>query len=344
MEHTHEHTHDHSLEGEPLGEVIQHILEHSLLDVLYLIPFLFVTYLLMECLEHKTGGKTQEAIRRAGAGGPVIGALLGALPQCGFSAAAATLYAGRVVTLGTVFAVFLATSDEMLPIFIAEQVPPLTILKILGAKVFIGMLMGFIVDAGLRIIQHDKNRLRIHELCEQDHCHCSEGCHTCEEEPESVYEHHDDCSHGCSHEHHHHDHDHDHGWTGILKSSLIHTVQVSFFILIITLVLNAVLAFVDEHTLEHFLAQDSLLAVVAASIVGLIPNCAASVVIAQLYLEGVLGTGAMMSGLLVSAGVGLLILIRANRPMKQNVKIIAALVVTGVFWGLVINALGITFM
>ena len=153
---------------ETIAHIAEHVLEHSLADTLYLIPFLFVTYLAMEWLEHKTGGKTQEAIRHAGAAGPIVGAFLGVVPQCGFSAVAATLYAGRVITLGTLFAVFLSTSDEMLPIFLAEAVPGNTILSIMGAKVVIGMVMGFIVDAVLRLARRDKERLRIHELCEQD--------------------------------------------------------------------------------------------------------------------------------------------------------------------------------
>lgn len=143
-----------------------HVLEHSVADTLYIIPFLFVTYLAMEWLEHKTGGRAQAAIQRAGAAGPVVGAVVGAVPQCGFSAAAATLWAGRVITLGTLFAVFLSTSDEMLPIFLAEQVPLDVIVKIIGAKIVIGMVMGFIVDAALRIARRIDAPLHIHELCE----------------------------------------------------------------------------------------------------------------------------------------------------------------------------------
>lgn len=324
--------------------IITHTLEHSVEDTLYLIPFLFVTYLAMEWLEHCTGARTQEAVKRAGAAGPVVGAALGAVPQCGFSAAAATLYAGRVITLGTLFAVFLSTSDEMLPIFLAEQVAPLTIVKILGAKVIIGMVMGFVVDAVLRIARRDKQRLRIHELCERDHCHCGGDCATCENNPELVYEHHD-CGDACTHEHAHHDHthDHDHGWGGIAKSALIHTAQVTVFIFVITLVLNGVLEVVGEDALADVLGANSVASVLVSALVGLIPNCAASVVIAQLYLEGVLGAGAMMAGLLVSAGVGLLVLLRANRRLRENFAIIGVLYVTGVAWGLVVSALGIVF-
>lgn len=376
--HEHSHMHDHSHEGESLGVMVQHILEHSIGDILYLIPFLFVTYLAMEWLEHKTGGRTQEAIRRAGAAGPVIGALLGAIPQCGFSAASAALYAGRVVTLGTLFAVFLSTSDEMLPIFLAEQVPLTTILKILGVKIIIGMVMGFIFDAALRIARRDVQPLRIHELCEQDKCACHDDCATCEANPELVYAHFEDAAHhgecteeacGHTHEHRHehghadhheeschefecadahcmghdHDHSHDGGWKGIAKSALKHTVQVTLFIFIITLALNAVLEVAGQDALAHFLGSNAVLSVLASALVGLIPNCAASVVVAQLYLEGVLGAGAMMAGLLVSAGVGLMVLVRANRPVRQSIAIIVALYATGVFWGLIITALGITF-
>ena len=283
------------------------VLADAIKDTLYIIPFLFVTYLAMEWLEHKTGGRAQAAIQRAGAAGPVVGAVVGAVPQCGFSAAAATLWAGRVITLGTLFAVFLSTSDEMLPIFLAEQVPLDVIVKIIGAKIVIGMVMGFIVDAALRIARRIDAPLHIHELCEHDHCHCHDG------------------------------------EGGILKSAVKHTLQVTVFIFVITIVLNAVLEVVGEDVLAEFLAANPALSVFGSALVGLVPNCAASVVIAQLYVEGVLGSGAMLAGLLVSAGVGLLVLVRTNRRPRENVAIIVGLYATGVVWGLVANALGIVF-
>ena len=222
----------------------------------------------------------------------------------------------------------------MLPIFLAEAVPGNTILSIMGAKVVIGMVMGFVVDAVLRLARRDKERLRIHELCEQDQCGCNHDCHTCEQAPERVYEHHDDVEHT---------HEHGHGWKGILKSATKHTVQVTLFIFLITVVLNVVLETVGEDALAQFLGDNPSFSVFATALVGLIPNCAASVVIAQLYVEGVLGAGAMLAGLLVSAGVGLLVLARANRPWKQNVAIIVVLYATGVFWGLICNGLGVVF-
>ena len=267
-------------------EEIMHIafdvLADAIKDTLYIIPFLFVTYLAMEWLEHKTGGKAEAAIQRAGA-------------------------AGRVITLGTLFAVFLSTSDEMLPIFIAEQVPPDVIFKIIGAKIIIGMIMGFLVDAGLRIARRIDMPLHIHDLCEQEHCHCHDG------------------------------------EGGILRSALKHTLQVTLFIFLITLALNGLLAVVGEDVLAEFLGANPALSVFGSALVGLVPNCAASIVIAQLYVEGVLGSGAMLAGLLVSAGVGLLVLVRTNRHLKENIAIIVALYAMGVIWGLLANALGIVF-
>lgn len=325
--------------------IAEHTLEHSIVDTFYLIPVLFVTYLVMEWIEHGSAAKTQEAVKRAGAAGPVVGAILGAVPQCGFSAMGATLYAGRVITLGTLFAVFLSTSDEMLPIFIAQQVPLSTIISILLTKICIGIMMGFIIDAVYRIARRDKHEFKIHELCEHDDCGCPNDCETCKDNPELVYEHRDDCCEGCDHTQHQHDHAHDHeaGWKGILKSSLKHTVQVYIFIFIITIVLNGILEVVGEDVLADFLADNAVLSVFASALVGLIPNCAASIVIAELYLEGILGAGAMLAGLLVSAGVGLLVLVRTNHHWKQNVVIIVLLYAIGIAFGLITMALGITF-
>ncbi len=279
------------------------ILLDAALDTLKLIPFLFLTYLAMEAIEHKAEGKTEEWMERAGSTGPFIGALLGAFPQCGFSAAASTLYAGRVISLGTLFAVYLATSDEMLPILIAEQEPVL-IVKILGAKVIIGMVMGFMVDAVMRLMQRSQNHIHIHELCEQEHCDCEDG---------------------------------------IFKSAIKHTLQVTLFIFLISFVLGAAIGLIGEDALGEFLASQPTLSVFAACLVGLIPNCAASVVITELFLEGTIGTGAMLGGLLTGAGVGLFVLVRANRPLKQTLIIIALLWLMGAAWGVCFDALGIVF-
>ena len=321
------------------ADIALDVLQDAVVDTLYLIPFLFVTYLAMEWLEHMTGKRTQEAIRRAGKAGPAIGAVLGVVPQCGFSAAASTLFAGRVITFGTLFAVFLSTSDEMLPIFIAEQVPLNILFGILGMKVVIGMAFGFAVDAIMRATHREHKNLHIHELCERDRCDCNHGCETCELNPALVYEH-NDCDEACGHDHAHHDHAHDGGWKDIVKSAAKHTLQVTLFVFLITLVLDIVLATVGEEALGSFFGSNEILAVVGAAIVGLIPNCAASVAIAQLYVDGILSFGACMAGLLSAAGVGLLVLLRTNRHAGENATIIIALVLFSIFCGLAIQLSG----
>lgn len=316
MEHEHAHMHSVAEDGGFLA-ALPDILQDAAVDTLYLIPFLLVTYLVMEWLEHRTGDGAQRAIQRAGIAGPAIGALLGVVPQCGFSAAASTLYAARVVSLGTLFAVFLATSDEMLPIFIAEQVPLDVILPILGAKVLIGMVFGFAVDAVMRVMRHGapSEELEICDLCEHDHCQCG----------------------------HEHGHGHgtetesEHAGHHIVRSAVWHTAQVTLFVFLVSLVLNAVLALVGEEALHDFLGANEFAAVFGSALVGLIPNCAASVAIAQLYIEGVLSAGAMMAGLLSAAGVGLLVLLRTNRRPVQNAAIVAVLFALSAVCGLVIG-------
>lgn len=310
--------------------ILAHALEHAFFDTLKLVPFLFVTYLAMEALEHRAGKASEEAVRKAGHAGPVIGALLGVVPQCGFSAAASTLYAARVVTLGTLFAVFLSTSDEMLPILIAEQAPVALIVKVLAIKVVVGMLVGFAIDAALHVMRRDRERLRIHELCERDKCHCNGECVACENNPELAYDY-----------RHDEEHEHDHAGVSIAKSALKHTAQVTLFIFLITLLLEVVMDSVGEEAIAAFMADNPALSVVAASLVGLIPNCAASVAITELYLDGTLGAGAMMGGLLVSAGVGLLVLLRTNRPMRDNIAVIAGMLVIGIAVGGVMTAFGV---
>jgi len=286
-------------------DIFLDILQDSVLDTLKLIPFLFLTYLAMEALEHKAGNRSRAAVERAGHAGPAVGALLGTLPQCGFSAAASTLYAGRVVTIGTLLAVFLSTSDEMLRIFIAEQVDPVLILQIVAMKAAIGMIMGFAIDGILHARRHAADEgMRIHDLCEQDHCGC-------DEEGE-----------------------------GVFKSALHHTLQVTLFIFLITFALAALIAVVGEDALGAFISANPTLSVFASALVGLIPNCGASVVLTELYLDGALGFGEMMAGLLVSAGIGLLVLLRTNRHAKQNAIIVVLLFFIGAAWGLFFQAFG----
>lgn len=347
-------------------------------DTMSLVPFLLVTYLVLETLEHVAGDRVNGVIKRAGAAGPVVGSLLGMVPQCGFSAMAATLYAGRVVTLGTLVAVFLSTSDEMLPLLLAEQVPVQTMAMLLASKAMIALVTGFIVDAAIRGLRrnarahaairrtvlgtasnsahvncaHDDHTGgdiidevaeagvsadHIYELCERDHCGCDED----EDEDEHGHD------HGREREHeHHHDHGHSHSHEGapllaIIRSAISHTVQVSVFIFLVTLILVAVLETFGESAIEQFLRGNETLAVLGSALVGLIPNCSASVVITQLYLEGALQLAPMLAGTLISAGVGYLVLFRTNRSARENAVFLVMMYVIGAGWGLVLSAFGL---
>lgn len=281
--------------------MIINVILDSLIDSVKLLPFLFITYLVMEYLEHKAGDKMQAAIRSAGKGGPAIGAVLGAFPQCGFSAAASNLYAGRIITIGTLMAVFLSTSDEMLPIMISENVGAGMIVKVLAVKVVVAVVAGFAVDC---IFRKRERELQIGRLCEQHHCHCENG---------------------------------------ILKSALHHTVEIFIYVLLISLVLNLLIAWVGEDVLGNVILNRPIVGAVIAGLVGLIPNCAASVVLTQLYLSGVLSAGAMIAGLLSGAGVGLLVLFRVNDKRRDNLRIVGLLYVIGVAAGIAVEILGITF-
>lgn len=284
------------------------VIADTLIDALKLLPFLFVTYLVMEYIEHKAGDKAEEMVQKAGRFGPFIGSILGVVPQCGFSAAASNLYAGRIITLGTLLSIYLSTSDEMLPIFISEQVPILTILRILGIKVLIGMAAGFAIDLVIRKKHNDGSEhehLKIEEMCDHQHCHCGEG--------------------------------------KIWKSALSHTLQIIFFIIVVSFVLNLLIEVIGEDSLSAVLSGRPVIGCMLAGVIGLIPNCAASVVLTQLYLEGMLSAGSMIAGLLVGAGVGLLVLFRVNENLKENLKITVLLYGIGVVSGILIETAGLVF-
>lgn len=313
-------------------ELFTDVLIDSIKDTLELVPFLLITYLVMETLEHSTEGKAEGVIKRAGAAGPAVGALLGALPQCGFSAMAGTLYAGRVITAGTLVAVILSTSDELIPVFLAEGASLGTLVAILLTKALIGLAVGFAVDGVLRTLHRSGDgHPHIRELCERAHCHCA----SIEPEQDGAASH--DHAEQVLHHGHGHSHAHDEGgrWQHILQSSLVHTVQVTLFIFVITLVFGLVIEGVGHDVMASFLTAQPLLATFLSALIGLIPNCGASVIIAELYLEGTLSVGPMLAGLLVSGGMGLLVLFRTNADMRQNLIITAFVYAVGVTCGLV---------
>ena len=281
------------------------VIEDALIDSVKLLPFLFITYLIMEFIEHKTSDKSKETIKKSGKFGPIIGSILGIFPQCGFSVSATNLYAARVITIGTLISVYLSTSDEMLPIFISEAVPVTTIIKILSVKLVIGIIAGFLIDLVLRLKNKNKDEEeKIFDLCEKEHCHCDNG---------------------------------------IVKSALKHTINIFIFIIIITLLINIAIYFIGEERIASFIEINPVLGPVLAGIIGLIPNCASSVILTQLYLENIVTVTTMISGLLVNAGVGLAVLFKMNKGIKQNIFIVILLYAIGVISGLTLQLLGINF-
>ena len=283
------------------------VIEDTLIDAIKLLPFLFITYLIMEYIEHKMGEKSKKAIKKSGKFGPVIGGILGVFPQCGFSVSATNLYAGRVITLGTLIAVYLSTSDEMLPIFISEAVSPIIILKILGIKLIIGIIAGVLIDLIIGLISKNntkEGKNEIGHICEEEHCHCDEN--------------------------------------GVIKSALKHTLNIFLFIILITFIINIVVHFVGEETIASWILNKPIIGPIITSLIGLIPNCAASVIITNMYLENVISLGSMIAGLLTGAGVGLAVLFKTNNKLKENIGIVALLYTIGAISGIIIELLRIT--
>ncbi len=278
------------------------VLLEAAIDSIKLVPFLLITYLIMEYIEHKTKDKTKEAIKKSGKYGPFIGSILGIFPQCGFSVSATNLYAGRVITLGTLIAVYLSTSDEMLPILLSEAVPISMILKVLGIKLVVGMIAGFVIDLVVRLTNKNEEEEKIVDLCEKEKCHCEHG---------------------------------------IVKSALKHTLNIFIFILLITIIINLAIYLIGEEHISGFLQNQPILGPMIAGFIGLIPNCASSVILTQMYLENVISVATMISGLLVGAGVGLAVLFKMNKGIKQNIKIVTLLYGIGVLAGALMELIGI---
>ncbi len=267
-----------------------------LIDSLKLLPYLFLTFLILELIEHKLDKKSKKVLTKNKKYGPILGALLGALPQCGFSTMASNLFSSRVITIGTLIAVFLSTSDEMIPVMLSENASITLILKIIGFKIVIGMFFGIIIDLFYKTKEKEEH---IHDLCEKDHCHC----------------------------------EHD----GIFKSSIIHTLKTGLFILIANLVLGFTIYFVGEETLENLLLNKNIFVYLIASLVGLIPNCASSVIMTHLYVTKLISIGTLMIGLLTGSGLGILMLFKTNKNKKENIIIVIAIVIIGVLVGSILD-------
>lgn len=280
-----------------------HILKHTLIETLNIVPFLFVAFLIIEFLEHNLSKRTKKIIEKSGKLGPLLGGVLGMLPQCGFSVIATNLYVTRIISLGTLISIYLSTSDEMLPILISQKADISIILQLLLIKFAIGMIAGFIIDLIIRKY-NKRNKIKKEEdysICKDEHCHC---------EKENLF-----------------------------LSSLNHTFKTVIFIFLVTLILNSMMEYLGNEYISKLFMKDSLLSPFISSVVGLIPNCGASVILTELYLNNVVSLASLISGLLTGSGVAILVLFRTNKNLKENISILGLTYFIGVFSGLIIELL-----
>ena len=270
------------------------IIIDTLIDTLKLVPFLFIAFLLIELFEHKFSKKSIKVVESSGKYGPILGSFLGISPQCGFSVMATNLYVTRLITLGTLISIYLSTSDEMLPILISEKLEFSLIIKILLIKLFIGMLVGFIIDKIFKVKKEKKN----YDICEEEHCHCKES---------------------------------------IIISSLKHTLNIVVFILLINFILNICFNYLGQDYLSKILLKDSFFGPFISSLIGLIPNCGASVMLTELYINNAINFGSLISGLLTGSGIAIMILFKTNKHFLENLKVIGILYIVGVLSGIIIE-------
>lgn len=277
------------------------IIIDTIIDVLKLIPFLFIAFLLIEVLEHKLTNKNKNIITKSKKFGPVIGAFLGIIPQCGFSVMGTNLYITRIISLGTLFSIYLSTSDEMLPILISEKADIKIILQIILIKILFGMFYGVLIDLILRKRKKKQDKTN-YEICDKEHCHCEKG---------------------------------------ILLSSIKHTLNIVVFLFITTFIINIVFHYVGEDYLSKVLLKGTILGPFITSLIGLIPNCGASIILTELYLNNAISLSSLIAGLLTGSGTALIVLFKENKNMKENIFIICLLYTLGVISGLILELLNI---
>lgn len=274
------------------------IIIDTLFDCLKMLPFLFLAFFIIEYTEHKLNNKIKNKIENSGKYGPIIGGFLGIIPECGFSVIATNLYIARIITLGTLFAIYLTTSDEMLIYMLATNAPLKLIVKVIIIKLIIGIIAGIIID---KIIK--KETKKNYDICEHDHCNCHDK--------------------------------------GILKSSIFHTLKTFVFIILITFIINLCFAYFGEEYLINIFNKNNLFMPLLAALIGLIPSCSASILITTLLVNNVVSFGTALAGLLSSAGIGLLILIKNNKNKKESIKILLMLYFISALSGIIINYLNI---
>ena len=273
------------------------IIKDTLIDGIKLLPFLFIAFLIIELVEHKLTTKTQSIITKSNKYGPILGSLFGAFPQCGFSVLATNLYVTRIISLGTLIAIYLSTSDEMIPVMLSSGAKFSFVLTVILLKIVIGMLFGLIID-----LMSKKKKIDIENVCTQDECHCENG---------------------------------------IIKSSIHHTINIGAFILITTLLLNLGIHYLGTDKLSNILLKGSIFSPFISSLIGLIPNCASSIVITELYLNSSISFGSMLAGLLTGSGIALMVLFKVNKNIKENIKILSIIYLIGSLVGIIFDLFNI---
>lgn len=281
------------------GDSLEHVIIHTLKDGVKLLPFLFLAFLIIEVFEHKFSNKSKKIISKSGRLGPLFGSLLGCFPQCGFSVIVTNLYVTRIVSMGTLIAVYLSTSDEMLPILISNKVSLSVIVMILLIKFLIGIICGLMID--MVLLKNKKQDDRCFEICHDDHCHCE---------------------------------------TGVIKSSLIHTLKTFVFVLLVTFVLNLIVHFIGENSLSLLLEGKNIMTPFISGLVGLIPNCVSSVILTELFVKNIISIGSLIAGLLTGCGVAMLVLFKTNKSFKDSIKVLLICYGIGVLSGLILNLIG----
>ena len=279
---------------------MKEIVVDSIVDTLKILPYLYLTFIILELIEHKISHKSSKILKENKKIGPLFGSILGGIPQCGFSVVASRLFSSRVITIGTLIAVYLATSDEMIPVMISEKVDLIILVKIIGLKILIGIIVGFIIDLICR--RKEENIFdNINHVCEEDNCSCNEK--------------------------------------SIFISSLKHTIKIGLFILIANLLIGILLEFIGSDNLSNMLLSKNIFTYFGASLIGLIPNCASSVIITKLYIDNLITIGVTLSGLLTGSGLGILILFKTNKNIKENILILSIIYFIGVILGIIIDLL-----
>ena len=281
----------------------------AILDSFHILPLLFIVFFIIELIEFFYSEKINSFMKKSEKSAPLIGSLAAIIPQCGFSVIASTLYIRRFITKGTLIGIYLATSDEAIPILLANPTHTHLVVPVVGLKLLIGILAGYLID----FILKDKKYIPIVEEADSDNdLHADEGC----------------CHHSVSHRRK----------RELIYHPLKHTFNIFIFILLITVILNFVLAVYAEHSVLHLLlGKVKILEPVITAFVGLIPNCAVSIALTMLLIKGSISFGAVMSGLLSNAGLGILVLCRHNENYKDTLKIISILLCISIVSGMIIQ-------